>query len=239
MSYQIELENFSGPLDLLLFFIRRDEVDIMDIPIAHITKEYLDYIEALQTLNVTVAGDFMVMAATLMRIKAKMLLPSMSEGDDEELDDPRITLVQQLLEYQRYKEAAGNLNEMNMLESQKYGHSVAVDSATMEEDPGFYLEDVTLFELVTVFKKVLEQVPLAIQYDVHREEIYVKEKVAMILSRFVEKSQIMFSELFPKFSSRQDVIVTFIAILELIRDGQIIVRQKKLFDDILLERIEA
>ncbi|MCS5661644.1 MAG: segregation/condensation protein A, partial [Dehalococcoidia bacterium] len=92
MSYQIELENFSGPLDLLLFFIRRDEVDIMDIPIAHITKEYLDYIEALQTLNVTVAGDFMVMAATLMRIKAKMLLPSMSEGGDEELDDPRTTL---------------------------------------------------------------------------------------------------------------------------------------------------
>ena len=239
MSYQIELENFAGPLDLLLFFIKRDEIDIMDIPIARITKEYFDYIEALQTLNVTVAGDFMVMAATLMHIKAKMLLPSVSEEDDEEFEDPRTTLIHQLLEYQRYKEAASNLNEMNTLESQKYGHSMAVDSATMEEDPSFYLEDVTLFELVTVFKKVLEQVPPAVQYEVHREEVRVKEKVAMILSRFVEKSQIMFSELFPKFSSRQDVIVTFIAVLELIRDGQIRVHQKKLFDDILLERFEA
>ena len=108
-----------------------------------------------------------------------------------------------------------------------------------EEDPGFYLEDVTLFELVTVFKKVLQQIPPAVHYDVEREEIQVKEKVAMILSRFVEKSQIMFSELFPKFSSRQEVIVTFIAILELIRDCQVRVRQKQLFEDILLERIEA
>ena len=239
MSYQIELENFAGPLDLLLFFIRRDEIDIMDIPISTVTEEYLTYLEALQTLNVSVAGDFMVMAATLMRIKAKMLLPSLSDEDDEEFEDPRTALVQQLLEYQRYKEAAGDLSELNDLESRRFHPSVVHSVTDSEEDPGFYLEDVTLFELVSVFKKVLEQIPPAVRYDVERAEIQVKEKVAMILSRFVEKSQIMFSELFPKFSSRQEVIVTFIAILELIRDCQVRVRQKQLFEDILLERIEA
>ena len=239
MNYQIQLDNFAGPLDLLLFFIRRDEIDIMDIPIATVTEEYLTYLEAFQTLNVSLAGDFMVMAATLMRIKAKMLLPSLNEEDDQEFQDPRTALVHQLLEYQRYKEAAGNLSEMNDLERKRFHPSVIRNLSDTEEDPGFYLEDVTLFELVTLFKKVLEQIPPAVHYDVEREGIQVKERVAMILSKFVEKSQIMFSELFPKFSSRQEVIVTFVAILELIRDGQVRVTQKKLFEDILLERIEA
>lgn len=239
MSYQILLENFAGPLDLLLFFIRRDEIDIMDIPIAHITEEYLAYIEALQTLNVSVAGDFMVMAATLMRIKARMLLPSFTEENDEEFEDPRTALVHRLLEYQRYRGAADGLADMKNRESQKYRHPVSPDPSSMEEDPGFYLEDVTLFELVTVFKQVLERIPPALHYDVNREEVSVKEKVSLILGRFVEKSEIMFSELFPEFSSRHDVIATFIAILELIRDGQIGVRQTKLFGDFLLQRIEA
>ncbi|MBH30773.1 MAG: hypothetical protein CMG71_02145 [Candidatus Marinimicrobia bacterium] len=239
MSYQIQLDNFAGPLDLLLFFIRRDEIDIMDIPIATVTEEYLTYLEMLQTLNVSLAGDFMVMAATLMRIKVKMLLPSLSEEDDEEFEDPRTALVHQLLEYQRYKKAAGNLSAMNDLESRRFHPSVIRNVSDTEEDPGFYLEDVTLFELVTLFKKVLKQIPPAVHYDVEREEIQVKERVAMILSKFVEKSQIMFSELFSNFSSRQDIIVTFVAILELIRDGQVRVTQKKLFEDILLERVEA
>ena len=239
MSYQIQLENFAGPLDLLLFFIRRDEIDIMDIPISTVTEEYLTYLEALQALNVSLAGDFMLMAATLMRIKAKMLLPSLKEQEDEEFEDPRTALVHQLVEYQRYKEAASNLSEMNDLESRRFYPSFTHSVSDSEEDPGFYLEDVTLFEFVTLFKKVLKQIPPAVYYDVEREEIQVKERVAMILSRFVEKSQIMFSELFPKSSSRQEVIVTFVAILELIRDGQVRVSQKKLFEDMLLERIEA
>ncbi len=239
MSYQIQLDNFAGPLDLLLFFIRRDEIDIMDIPISTVTEEYLTYLEALQTLNVSLAGDFMVMAATLMRIKAKMLLPSLNEEDDEEFEDPRASLVHQLLEYQRYKEAAGNLWQMNDLESRRFHPSVIRNVSDTEEDPGFYLEDVTLFEFVKLFKKVLEHIPLALNYDIEREEIQIKERIAMILAKFVEKSQIMFSELFPQFSSRQEVIVSFVAILELIRDGQVRVRQKNLFEDMLLERIEA
>ena len=120
MNYQIELENFAGPLDLLLFFIRRDEIDIMDIPISHITEEYLSFIEAVQKLNISFAGDFILMAATLMRIKAKMLLPSITEEEDEDFEDPRTALVQRLLEYKRYKEAANDLSELGNLQVKNF-----------------------------------------------------------------------------------------------------------------------
>ncbi|MFL3051229.1 MAG: segregation and condensation protein A [Candidatus Neomarinimicrobiota bacterium] len=240
MNYQIELENFAGPLDLLLFFIRRDEIDIMDIPISHITEEYLSFIEAVQKLNISFAGDFILMAATLMRIKAKMLLPSIIEEDDEAFEDPRTALVQRLLEYQRYKEVANNLSEMGNLQSKKFQYSFSSKDKDLEvEYPEFYLEDVTIFEIVNIFNKLLESIPPPLQYDVEKEEIKIKEKLALILSYFVGKNQILFSELFPKFSSRQDLVVTFIAVLELIRDGHIRVQQKNLFDDILLEKIKV
>jgi segregation and condensation protein A len=239
VNYQIELENFAGPLDLLLFFIRRDEIDIMDIPISHITEEYLSFIEAVQKLNVSFAGDFILMAATLMRIKAKMLLPSITE-EEENFEDPRTVLVQRLLEYQQYKEAASNLSDMGNLQSKKFQYSFpSKDKALEVEDPQFYLEDVTIFEVVNIFNKLLDRIPSPLQYDVEKEEIKIKEKLALILSCFVGKNQILFSELFPTFSSRQDLVVTFIAVLELIRDGHIMVQQKKLFDDILLEKIKV
>ena len=240
MNYQIELENFAGPLDLLLFFIRRDEIDIMDIPISHITEEYLSFIEAVQKLNISFAGDFILMAATLMRIKAKMLLPSISEEEDEDFEDPRTALVQRLLEYKRYKEAANDLSELGNLQSKKFQHSFSSKDKELEvEDPEFYLEDVTIFEIVNIFTKLLDRIPSPLQYDVEKEEIKIKEKLALILSCFVGKNLILFSELFPKLSSRQDLVVTFIAVLELIRDGHIRVEQKKLFDDILLEKIKV
>ena len=240
MNYQIELENFAGPLDLLLFFIRRDEIDIMDIPISHITEEYLSFIEAVQKLNISFAGDFILMAATLMRIKAKMLLPSITEEEDEDFEDPRTALVQRLLEYKRYKEAANDLSELGNLQSKKFQHSFSSKDKELEvEDPEFYLEDVTIFEIVNIFNKLLDRIPPPLQYDVEKEEIKIKEKLALILSCFVGKNQILFSELFPKLSSRQDLVVTFIAVLELIRDGHIRVEQKKLFDDILIEKIKV
>ena len=240
MNYQIELENFAGPLDLLLFFIRRDEIDIMDIPISHITEEYLSFIEAVQKLNISFAGDFILMAATLMRIKAKMLLPSITEEEDEDFEDPRTALVQRLLEYKRYKEAANDLSELGNLQSKKFQHSFSSKDKELEvEDPEFYLEDVTIFEIVNIFNKLLDRIPPPLQYDVEKEEIKIKEKLALILSCFVGKNQILLSELFPKLSSRQDLVVTFIAVLELIRDGHIRVEQKKLFDDILLEKIKV
>tara|TARA_B100000700_G_scaffold331757_1_gene468051 strand:+ start:10626 stop:11351 length:726 start_codon:yes stop_codon:yes gene_type:complete len=240
VNYQIELNNFSGPLDLLLFFIRRDQIDIMDIPISHITEEYLSFVEAVHTLNVSYAGDFILMAATLMRIKAKMLLPSVVDEEDENFEDPRTELAHRILEYQRYKEAATNLAVMADDQSKKFQYSFPDKNADLEkEDPEYYLEEVTIFEIVNIFKKLLDRVPPPLQYEVEKEEIKIKEKIALVLNSFISKQQILFSELSPKFSSRQDLIATFIAILELIRDGLIRVQQKKLFDDFILEKVRV
>ncbi|MFQ6673206.1 MAG: segregation and condensation protein A [Fidelibacterota bacterium] len=237
MEYQIELENFTGPLDLLLFFIRRDEIDIMDIPIARITEEYLSYLEAFQTLNIAVAGEFVVMAATLMRIKARMLLPRHPEGDQEEIEDPRTELAYRLLDYQRYSEAAVTLSAMMESQGKKFPHPVTIDSEEMKPDPLFYLGDVSLFELVRVFKELMEQLPPSVTYDVAREQVDIQERIAFLLTKFVDRDTYKFSQLFPDFASRRELIATFMAILELIRDGQVRVLQKRIFHDFVLERI--
>ena len=239
MDYHVQLENFTGPLDLLLFFIRRDEIDIMDIPIAQIAEEYLSYLQAIQTLNVAVAGEFLVMAATLMRIKARMLLPRVPVGDDEAVEDPRTELVHQLLEYQRYKEAAENLSIMMSSESSKYPRPVNHDHHNTRGDPAYYLSDVSLFQLASTFKEMIERMPTSVTYDVSRERVIVKEQMAFLLARFVDRKEYKFSELFPHFTSRRELIATFIALLELIRDGQIRVLQKKIFHDFVLERIST
>lgn len=240
MEYQIQLKNFTGPLDLLLFFIRRDEIDIMDIPISQITDEYLSHLATLQTVNVGIAGEFIMMAATLMRIKAKMLLPQISIGDDgEDLEDPRAELVQRLLEYQRYKETAENLFQMIKSQSQKFPRPENLEYQNLEEDPSVYLEEVSLFELASLFKELVNKIPPAVTYDVSREQIKVKEKMAFLLTQFVVQKEYMFSELFPDFATRQELIATFIAILELIHDGQLHVYQKRPFGDFHLERIST
>ena len=237
IDYQIRLDNFTGPLDLLLFFIRRHEIDIMDIPIAQITEEYLTFIQAAQTLNVGIAGEFLVMAATLMRIKVRMLLPVVSDDDGEELEDPRTELVQRLLEYKRFKEASDNLREMRDQQSQKLGRPEMSEYNQIEGDPAIYLEDISVFEVVQVFKELLEQMPPTLSYDLEKEAVSVREKIAFLMARFAEQSQYTFSELFPALESRRDLIATFIAVLELVRDGKIRVAQKKIFSDFVIERI--
>lgn len=240
MDYQIHLENFTGPLDLLLFFIRRDEIDVMDIPIARITEEYLFYIETLQTLNVAVAGEFLMMAATLMRIKARMLLPQVSWDQDEEApEDPRAKLVQQLLEYQRYSEAAENLSEILASQSHKFPRAGTWDSPDSSEDPSIYLEDISLFELASLFKGLLEKMPPPVTYDLQRDEVRVRDKMAYLMAQFVVKERYKFSELFSDFQSRKDLIATFIALLELVRDGQVRILQKRPFADFVLEAVSS
>ena len=237
MDFQVRLDNFTGPLDLLLFFIRRDEIDIMDIPIARITEEYLSYLKTLQSLDVGIAGGFLVMAATLMRIKARMLLPRIPTDDQEEPpEDPRTELVQQLLEYQRYKEAAENLSQMADSQSRKFPHLVSSEYQDVHRDPSVYVGDVSLYKLGVVFKRLLEQMPPSFTYDVTRDEVSVREKMAWLLSRFVERDRYRFSELFSGGATRQELIATFMAILELIRNGQLRVIQKKRLNDFVVER---
>ena len=148
MAYRVHLENFEGPLDLLLYFIQRDRIDIYDIPIAHITAEYLSYLELMEALNITVAGEFIVLAATLMHIKARMLLPRPEQLEDEMLEDPRKALVRQLLEYQRFRQASIDLRKMGTLRQANF--PVAGTSETDGNGAGLgeYLRDVSLFQMM-------------------------------------------------------------------------------------------
>lgn len=238
-SYQVELDNFTGPLDLLLFFIRRDELDIMDIPISQITDEYLEFLEAVQSLNVAVAGEFIAMAALLMRIKAKFLLPKPVAEDDGELEDPRTELVQRLLEYKRFKEAAQNLAVYAEDQSRKFPRAVTFNVEDTAPDAAYYLGDVSIFHLVTTFKRLLDNLPVINRYDISREQVSVQKQVGYILGCFVDQSQRLFSEILMSSATRSEIIATFIALLELVRDGQVRVMQKDVFEDLVLERIEA
>lgn len=239
MSYNIQLDNFQGPLDLLLFFIKRDELDIMDIPIARIVKEYQEYLVTLQGLNVSVSGEFIVMAATLMRIKVRMLLPQLIDESEEEFEDPRTKLVRRLLEYQQFKEAAENLSALAREHDLCHSRMISAEVETVGEEPSFYLEEVSLYKLVQTFKTLLDQMPQELPYEVEREEIHIQEQISFLLAKFVDRSQLLFSEILPSLNTRHKIITTFLAILEMIRQGQIRVKQKSVFEDIILGRIEA
>ncbi|MBV54653.1 MAG: segregation/condensation protein A [Candidatus Marinimicrobia bacterium] len=238
-TYQIELENFTGPLDLLLFFIRRDELDIMDIPISHITDEYLEFVEAAKFLNVAVAGEFIAMAALLMRIKAKFLLPKPVSEEEGEPEDPRTELIQRLLEYKRFKEAARGLAERADEQSRKFPRAVTFNLENSVPDAAYYLGDASIFHLVTTFKNLLSNIPVVNRYDITKEQVSVQKQVGYILGCFVDQSQRLFSEIVKPTASRSEIITTFIALLELVRDGKVIVMQKDVFEELVLQRIEA
>ena len=234
--YNVRLPNFEGPLDLLLFFIKRDELDIYDIPIAYITKEFLEYIRLMELLDLELAGEFLVMAAALMQIKVRMLLPKEEkEGDEaQEEEDPRAELVRKLLEYKRYKEMAGRLNTMS--EEQRYvyyrqffkGDVVTSDN---EED---MLRNVTLFHLLAAFRKALEKAPRELSpHRVEQVAVTVEEQAEHILTYFQTRKQITFSEISVAMP-RIVIVVTFLALLELLRSGRVAVRQEESFGDILL-----
>jgi segregation and condensation protein A len=231
MDYEVRLERFEGPLDLLLHLIKKQEIDIYDIPIAKITKQYLDYIGMLEFLNLELAGEFLVMAATLMRIKARMLLPA-KEEEDEETEDPRQQLVQQLLEYQRFKEAAGRLDTM------KYQRSLLYPRPDQEiEAEGTEVEyDYNLFDLIASFQKVLERAKVRF-VDVKAEETSIEEKMELLKQRLAEQEMIEFDALFSEDTKPVDLIATFLALLELLRLRLARVKQPKPFGRIWIHRV--
>ena len=228
--YNIHLENFDGPLDLLLFFIRRDEIDIYDIPISSITKEYLGTLDQLQQINVGIAGEFIGMAATLMRIKSKMLLPH--PQIDKDIEDPRSPLVRQLLEYRRYKDLAQQLE--NLAEERRHYFSRGYESPipSGEEDPSIYLRQISLYDIAHYFKVAMENKPIISHYELRREDISLDDQKAIILANLDEKGFLKFSILITKLETKIEVIVTFLAILEMIRNEEIIIVQRKLFGEL-------
>ena len=237
--YKVKLENFSGPLDLLLYFIRRDKIDIYDIPISSITKEYMDTLEMLENLNLNIAGEFILMAATLMRIKAKMLLPKPEFIDLDEGSDPRAELVQQLLEYQRFKEMSFDLKQLAEQRSHYHPRGIKMKSPEYEEKLSEHLKDVTIFEIASIFKKAMENMPVIHPYELHREEIHLDVQKAMILKSFDMQGSLKFSSLLDKLKSKIEIVVTFLAILELVRMRKIVVIQSKVFGEMEMQKIEA
>ncbi len=241
MPYRIKLENFEGPLDLLLFLIRKNEVDIYDIPIADITKQYLGYLEIIKILDIEYAGDFLIMAASLIRIKAKTLLPRpKSDDDDEELIDPRMELVTQILEYKRFKEISHKLHDIEGNQLHIYPRSYFdFDFGEEEEneDDLPYGQDLNLFSLVQAFKKVIDRIPKVIYHEIKNIEISTEEQVEYILSKLQHIDRISFVDLLANFTNKIVMVVTFIALLELIKRKQLIVKQAIPYGEIWIKKV--
>ena len=229
-SINIKIPVFEGPFDLLLHLIRENKLDIYDIPIAVITGQYLQYIDMMKELNLEIAGDFIVMAATLIQIKSRMLLPPDEETPSEEQEDPRLELVQRLIEYQKYKEAAGDFRKRED-EWLRVFHRDALSEADEEEGGELYLFDLSLFDLINAFKKILDKVPPEMG-SITKETLTVKDKISIIMEIIEGHDSVRFEELFKDEITRVQLIVTFVALLELIRLGLVRVYQEKAFGNI-------
>ncbi len=228
-SVTFKLPRFEGPLDLLLHLIKRDEIDIYDIPIAHITQQYLQYIEIMRMLDLDVAGEFLVMAATLMRIKAKMLLPVQQPGEDEDEGDPREELVQRLIEYRQFKEAAEQLKDHEGQRRLLYERGIV----PTEDDAGpLPLAPATLFDLLEALNRVLSRVPQRVVYEVQTEVYDVEDKMSFIARSVAEDGELSFFGLMTGCRARMEIVVSFMALLELIKLGQVVVIQNENFSDI-------
>ncbi len=223
--YRVNLPVFEGPLDLLLHLIKVNEVDIYDIPISLVTKQYLEYLDLMKELNIDVASEYLVMAATLAYIKSKMLLPSPPIDDDEDERDPREELVQGLLEYQRYKRVAEELGQKNLL-----GRDVFSRAGADEVDEGEEVEEASLFDLMEALRGILSRIDAHEKLiDFTRERVSLKDKIVEILERLATADYIVFQDVFAGSRNRFEVIVTFLAMLELMREHKIMVLQFRNF----------
>jgi len=232
MTTRVQLEIFEGPLDLLLHLIKKNEVSITDIPIATITEQYLATLEVMQTFNLDVAGEFLVMAATLIHIKSRMLLPMADDEDDEEEGtDPRQELVRRLLEYQRFKDAADQLERRELLTRDVFVRSVA----PAEEIPAPGFREVSVFELLTALKRVLDRLPKDVVHEVMLEKITMREKMSLLLDQLRTQGKILFESLFAEVTTRMEVVVTFLAMLELVKVRAIRIFQEEATGPIQIE----
>ena len=240
MSYQVKLENFEGPMDLLLYFIRRDELDIYDIPIGQITKDFVDMIEEWKRMNMLIAGEFIVMAASLMRVKAKMMIPRPELDDEGVIIDPRTELMQQLIDYKRFRDAAEMLDSIAGERSHVVPRQFEQDIKALDGDEiGTFLRDVTLYDLARVFKEAMENRPVMSQFELSREPIKLEQQKEFLFKYFDGDGRLKFSTLLKNLKTRLEIIVTFLAILDLVREGTCTFEQNDVFDDIELIHLGA
>ncbi len=211
-KYEVKLDSFEGPMDLLVHLIRKAEVDIYDIPIALITDQFLAYIEWMKAMNIDFAGDFLVMAATLMQIKSKMLLPVHDDGEEEE-EDPRMEIARPLREYLQIKAAAEELSTRTLLGEHTFVRSSQPEAIPKDEEPE--LVKVGLFELIDAFQKILENLNLEKAFALTADRISVKDRITQIIDILEARGSVTFTELFDGAVDKSDFVVTFLSILEM------------------------
>ncbi len=229
---KLKLGEFTGPLDLLLFLIKQEQANIFDIPIAKITDEYLKYIRLMKNLDISLAADFLVMAATLIEIKSKMLLPrEISDAAEEEIEDPRQELIDRLLEHQKFKNAAEMLYERGTIEQAVFARG------QIESDNNNPETNATVFDLLSVFQKILARHTEEVQMEIEREEMSLAEMLKQIKAIIFKAQEISLIEIFGTMRNRQKLVLAFIAVLELVRTENIKLLQKKTFGDVILSRV--
>jgi segregation and condensation protein A len=230
-DYKVKLEVFEGPLDLLLYLIKQDEIDIYDISIERITRQYLEYLQAFKELNIELAGEFIVMAANLIYLKSRSLLPvdQQPPEEDAEEDDPRWDLIRQLIEYKKFKEAAAELHQRALEQERIFARE---GGPSHLQDP-LRLGEVGIFQLINAFQTVIKRVEAREDVqEIFGERFSVSEKIDAILQRVAVGAPVRFSDLFGAVVSRLEVVVTFLALLELIRLRQVRAVQKNIFAEI-------
>ncbi|HMP74284.1 MAG TPA: segregation/condensation protein A [Kiritimatiellia bacterium] len=239
-DYKVRLDVFEGPLDLLLFLIKRDEIDIYDIPIETITQQYMQYLSIMQMLDLNIAGEFLVMAATLMMIKSRMLLPVEVRGEaEEEEDDPRWDLVRQLVEYKKFKDAANHLQSLEFLQDHVFWRDAEGEGLVLGPETDKALEDVSIFDLITAFNEALKKVQKEELTEIFSEKFTVAEKIDLIMQTMRARGRASLSVLIRGMTHRYEMVCTFLAILELIRLRQIRAIQSEHFGDIDMVPVEA
>lgn len=242
-AFRVALPNFEGPLDLLLHLIKEHRLDIFDIPLALITEKYLEHLERMREINLDIAGEFLVMAATLAHLKSRMLLPrqdtpeqatdAVTELQQEEAGDPRAELVRRLLEYQKYKDAAEQLAMQDILERDVFPRRVPVEAVPIpEEEVG--LQEFSVLKLIEALDRVLERLAPKLQHEVVREKVSITEAIRKIAERLKGQESCSFESLFDEQRTRQEVVITFLAILEMVKRRLLKVRQEAPLADILL-----
>ena len=228
----IRIGEFAGPLDLLLFLIRQEQANIFDIPIAKITDEYLKYIRLMKSLDIAVAADFLVMAATLIEIKSKLLLPrEPSEIEDEETIDPRQELVDRLLEYEKFKSAAQMLYERTTIEEAIFARG------QIESDEHNAEISATVFDLISVFQKILARQREEIQMEIHREEISLADMIRNLRRRIFDENEVSLLRFFDEMHTKRELVTAFMAVLEIVRTESVKLMQKSTFGDIVLRKV--
>ena len=237
--FNIKIENFEGPLDLLLYFIKRDKIDIYDIPITEITNEYISVIDKAKKLDVSIAGEFLFMASMLLRIKTQMLLPRQTNDESLDIEDPRIDLVAQLLEYKKYKSIANKLKNLHFENKDSFfrnSSKVVYDQSPNASD---FLNEVTLYDISKIFKDAVNNAPTQDSFEIYRETVSLKNQQDFILQQFNNDKILSLKNLVKKLETKLKIIVTFLALLEMIKRSEIICSQKENFEDIEIKLIIA